>query len=78
MRTAKPQRHAMFDSVGWKRSTRCGPDGGNCVEVNRSTTNRVGVRDSADVPHLAVRVLTFGPPQWRHFLDAARTGEYDH
>jgi hypothetical protein len=47
------------------------------VEVNRRATNRIGVRDSADVPHVAVRVLTFGPMQWRHFIGVTRAGEYD-
>ncbi|HEX3788001.1 MAG TPA: DUF397 domain-containing protein, partial [Pseudonocardiaceae bacterium] len=30
----------------WLRSTFCGPNGGNCVEVNLGVAGVVGVRDS--------------------------------
>jgi hypothetical protein len=59
---------------GWKRSTRCGPDGGNCVEVNIGLGDRVGVRDSADTAPLPV--LAFAPREWRAFLTATLAGRF--
>ncbi|HEX3592436.1 MAG TPA: DUF397 domain-containing protein [Pseudonocardiaceae bacterium] len=55
--------------AGWKRSSRCGPDGGNCVEVNVAYGDRIGVRDSADSAPRPV--LAFGSREWRGFLTAA-------
>jgi hypothetical protein len=60
---------------GWRSATRCGPNGGNCVEVNlaaRDTTGVVGVRDSK--PDQS-GVLAFGPTGWRSFLVAAVGGD---
>lgn len=62
--------------TGWKRSARCGPDGGNCVEVNLTYSDGVGVRDSADsVPK---PVLAFGREEWQDFIGGTRAGRYDH
>jgi uncharacterized protein DUF397 len=63
-----------YGNTGWKRSARCGPDGGNCVEVNLGDGHLVGVRDSA---HSAPKpVLAFAPREWRRFLTAARDGRF--
>jgi hypothetical protein len=55
---------------GWRTSSRCGPNGGNCVEVNVGT-GVVGVRDTkpADSP-----VLVIAGAGWRSFLAAATEG----
>jgi hypothetical protein len=56
---------------GWRTSSRCGPNGGNCVEVNAGGSGIVGVRDTkpADSP-----VLVFGTTGWRCFVTAATGG----
>jgi Domain of unknown function (DUF397) len=64
---------SAFWSGGWKRAARCGPDGGNCVEVNCSVTGFVAVRDSK---LFASPVLAFGDDQWRCFVKAVCTGRY--
>jgi hypothetical protein len=60
---------------GWRSATRCGPNGGNCVEVNlaaSSAASIVGVRDSKP-DHSPV--LAFGPSDWRSFVTAAAKGD---
>lgn len=58
---------------GWRSATRCGPNGGNCVEVNLASGVRiVGIRDSKPGHG---PVLTFGPASWRSFLDATIRGD---
>ncbi|HEX3649828.1 MAG TPA: DUF397 domain-containing protein [Pseudonocardiaceae bacterium] len=56
---------------GWRTSSRCGPNGGNCVEVNLGGTGIVGVRDTkpGNSP-----VLVFGNSDWYSFVSAARGG----
>jgi hypothetical protein len=61
---------------GWRRASRCGPNGGNCVEVNLVATTVdgvVGIRDSK--PHNGP-VLVFGAPNWRSFLRDAIGGNF--
>lgn len=58
---------------GWRSATRCGPNGGNCVEVNLSSDARiVGIRDSKPTDGPA---LIFGPAGWRSFLNATIRGD---
>lgn len=49
----------------WRKSTRSGPDGGNCVEVADNLSGVVIVRDSKDP---SGPVLAFGPATWRAFV----------
>ena len=56
-----------FPEDGWKRSARCGPDGGNCVEVNTSAAGRTAIRDSKAHPG---RPLVFADADWSRFLGA--------
>ena len=52
----------------------CGPNGGNCVEVNLGVPGLVGVRDSkSSSPEL----LIFESAGWGVFADALRRGRYD-
>ncbi|MET8084739.1 DUF397 domain-containing protein [Micromonospora sp. NPDC005197] len=55
----------------WRKSTRSGPDGGNCVEVADNLPGLVAVRDSKDP---AGPVLVFTPDAWGTFVgsDAVR------
>ncbi|MBM0277578.1 DUF397 domain-containing protein [Micromonospora tarensis] len=54
----------------WRKSTRSGASGGNCVEVADNLPGVVGVRDSKDPTGPA---LTFDPAAWRAFV--ARVSE---
>lgn len=62
---------SSFPVDGWHSANRCGPDGGNCVEVNLAAhaggIDIVGIRDSKPV---AGPVLIFGGKGWRSFLTA--------
>jgi len=49
----------------WRKSTRSGASGGNCVEVADNLPGAVAVRDSKD-PHGPV--LVFPPAAWRSFV----------
>lgn len=69
------QGTADFRGDGWKTARACGPNGGNCVEVNLTSPNAVGVRDTkrwtGDVE------LAVSPASWQTFLGSARTGRFD-
>ncbi|MEH1057149.1 DUF397 domain-containing protein [Micromonospora sp. CPCC 206171] len=60
----------MTDLTGavWRKSTRSGDNGGNCVEVADNLPGIVAVRDSKD---RAGAVLTFTPSAWSTFVAAA-------
>ncbi|MEV6705365.1 DUF397 domain-containing protein [Micromonospora wenchangensis] len=49
----------------WRKSTRSGTSGGNCVEVADNLSGAVAVRDSKDPDGPA---LTFAPTSWRAFV----------
>ncbi|GAB3817851.1 DUF397 domain-containing protein [Micromonospora zhanjiangensis] len=53
----------------WRKSTRSGSSGGNCVEVADNLGGVVGVRDSKDQdgPPLA-----FSPTAWKSFIELAK------
>ncbi|MFY1672283.1 DUF397 domain-containing protein [Plantactinospora sp. WMMB334] len=55
----------------WRKSTRSGTAGGDCVEVAENLPAVVAVRDSKDP---AGPVLTFEPAAWRAFVNLARQG----
>jgi Domain of unknown function (DUF397) len=63
-----------FPGGAWAAATFCGPNGGNCVEVNLGTRGRVGLRDGKAAPG---PVLAFGTGEWDTFLGAARSGRFD-
>jgi hypothetical protein len=59
---------------GWRSA--CGPDGGNCVEVNlaaRDTADIIGIRDSKPATGPA---LVFGVSGWQAFLAGTAAGRY--
>jgi len=62
---------AALPNDAWESAEYCGPNGGNCVEVNLGVRGVVGVRDSKPA---ASAVLTFENPGWGAFLAAARAG----
>ncbi|WBB76379.1 DUF397 domain-containing protein [Micromonospora sp. WMMD1128] len=49
----------------WRKSTKSGNNGGDCVEVADNLAALVGVRDSKDPTG---PVLVFAPPAWRAFV----------
>lgn len=74
MRDDDPATAARLLTGSWKSAGFCGPNGGNCVEVNLDGTGFVGIRDSKAAPG---RVLVFYDVEWREFLDSARAGRFD-
>ncbi|MEV5764238.1 DUF397 domain-containing protein [Micromonospora sp. NPDC049460] len=57
-----------LSNARWRKATRSGASGGNCVEVADNLPGVVAVRDSKDPTGPA---LTFAPTAWRAFV--ART-----
>ncbi|MFG2054189.1 DUF397 domain-containing protein [Micromonospora sp. NPDC048930] len=64
----------MTDLTGaiWRKSTRSGGNGGECVEVATNLPGIVAVRDSKDP---GGPVLTFTPGSWAAFVSTARGGQ---
>ncbi|MEU5550077.1 MULTISPECIES: DUF397 domain-containing protein [unclassified Micromonospora] len=62
----------MADLAGaqWRKSTRSGSNGGNCVEVADNLPGLVAVRDSKDP---AGPVLAFSPTEWTSFVRATKS-----
>lgn len=62
--------HDSFPVDGWHSATGCGPDGGNCVEVNLAARDAageidmVGIRDSKRSDGVA---LAFPVAGWQSF-----------
>ena len=63
--------HDALPDNTWKTATYCGPNGGNCVEVNLGAPGVVGIRDTKPE---ASPVLVFGDASWGAFLAVTRTG----
>ncbi|WP_320065116.1 DUF397 domain-containing protein [Micromonospora sp. RTGN7] len=61
----------MADLTGarWRKSTRSGSNGGDCVEVADNLSDIVAVRDSKDP---AGPVLTFTAGTWSTFVAATK------
>ncbi len=55
----------------WRKSSRSGSPGDNCVEV-AETTGVIGVRDSKDVDDV---VLVVSSSAWHSFIRTVTTGE---
>ncbi|MET8461835.1 DUF397 domain-containing protein [Micromonospora zamorensis] len=62
---------AKLTGARWRKSTRSGDNGGNCVEVTDNLPGLVAVRDSKDP---AGPALTFTPVAWTNFVRATRSG----
>ena len=58
-----------MNEYAWRRASRSGTNGDNCVEVATNASGVVAVRDSKD-PHGPVLAAT--PAQWRAFLATLR------
>ncbi|MDH2430682.1 DUF397 domain-containing protein [Sphaerisporangium sp. TRM90804] len=60
--------------AAWRKSSRSGSSGGNCVEVARLPGGRVGVRDSKRRTGPA---LILGAAAWRVFSSGLKQGRFD-
>ena len=58
----------------WKKASKSGGNGGNCVEVARLDDGSVGIRDSK---HPDGPVLRFSQVEWDAFLDGMAKREFD-
>ncbi|GGL31100.1 DUF397 domain-containing protein [Planomonospora parontospora] len=58
----------------WRKSSRSGDSGGQCVEVADNLPGVVAVRDSKDPDGPK---LLFTPAQWRAFVGGIKSGEFD-
>lgn len=65
----------VFGAAGWQRASLCGPNGGNCVEVNVKNPGYVGVRDSKRLTGEVI--LQFDASTWTRFLTDMRAGTFD-
>ena len=63
----------MSLSETWTKSTRSGPQGGNCVEVRRTSDGAIQVRDSKN-PHGPV--LAFTRSEWDAFVNGIKAEEF--
>jgi hypothetical protein len=63
-----------LSTATWRKSTRSGSDGGNCVEVAELSAGRRGVRDSKNPTGPA---LIFTPDEWSAFMGGVKDGEFD-
>jgi hypothetical protein len=63
-----------IDDLRWRKSSRSGNGGGNCVEVASLASGIVAVRDSKDPDGPR---LTFTPAEWEAFTAGVRAGEFD-
>lgn len=61
-----------MDMIGaqWRKSTKSGSNGGDCVEVADNLPGVVLVRDTKDRDG---GTLTFRPAAWQSFVDQAKT-----
>ncbi|MET8143561.1 DUF397 domain-containing protein [Sphaerisporangium sp. NPDC005288] len=53
----------------WRKSSRSGENGGNCVEVATGLPRIIGVRDSKNANGPA---LLFSPGEWSAFLNSVK------
>ncbi|MEV6150424.1 DUF397 domain-containing protein [Nonomuraea sp. NPDC052129] len=58
----------------WRKSSRSGSNGGQCVEVASNVPGIIAVRDSKDRSGPA---LIFTPSEWEAFLGGVKDGEFD-
>ena len=65
---------AELTGAVWRKSTRSGNGGADCVEVARNVPGIVGVRDSKDPSGPA---LVIAPAGWSAFLAGVKAGVFD-
>lgn len=61
-------------TAAWRKATKSGSNGGDCIEVAPLSGGRVAIRDT-ESPEQAPFVVTASV--WDAFLDGAKRGEFD-
>lgn len=61
-------------TAAWRKATKSGSNGGDCLEVAPLSGGRVAIRDT-ESPEQAPFVVTASV--WDAFLDGAKRGEFD-
>ncbi|WP_436758517.1 DUF397 domain-containing protein [Streptosporangium sp. V21-05] len=61
-------------TADWRKATKSGPNGGDCLEVAPLSGGRVGLRDT-EAPERAPFVVSASV--WDAFIDSAKKGEFD-
>ena len=65
---------AALTGVEWRKSSRSGPTGGNCVEIAALAGGDVAMRNSRDPDGPA---LIFTRAEWEAFSGGVAAGEFD-
>ncbi|MFD0887156.1 DUF397 domain-containing protein [Streptosporangium algeriense] len=63
-----------LQNARWRKATKSGENGGNCLEVAPLSGGRVGIRDT-EAPDQAPYVVPAAT--WNAFIHAAKNGEFD-
>ncbi|MEO3808331.1 DUF397 domain-containing protein [Sphaerisporangium sp. B11E5] len=58
----------------WRKSSRSGNNGGECVEVAGNLPHRVAVRDSKNTDGPS---LVFTPAEWSAFVNSVKDGTFE-
>ncbi|MEU1878336.1 DUF397 domain-containing protein [Streptosporangium sp. NPDC020072] len=64
-----------LSAAAWRKSSRSGDNGGQCVEVAVNLPGAVAVRDSKDPDGPK---LLFAPAGWNAFVGGVKNGVFDH
>lgn len=62
------------EHLAWRKSSRSGAQGGNCVEVAHLPEGGVAVRDSKD---RGGPILVFTTAEWAAFVAGVHDGEFE-
>ncbi|MER6825454.1 DUF397 domain-containing protein [Streptosporangium sp. NPDC000563] len=60
--------------AAWRKATKSGPNGGDCLEVAPLSGGRVGLRDTEALEQAPFVVSA---SVWDAFIDGAKKGEFD-
>ncbi|MFC6085991.1 DUF397 domain-containing protein [Sphaerisporangium aureirubrum] len=66
--------NAELKSAPWRKATKSGSNGGDCLEIAPLPEGRVALRDT-EAPHQPPFVVT--ATVWDAFVDGAKKGEFD-
>jgi len=61
-------------SAVWRKSSRSGSQGGNCVEVATMSAEATALRDSKNPENGAIVISATA---WRNFLESVKLAEFD-
>jgi hypothetical protein len=63
-----------MEGLKWRKASRSGANGGDCVEVARAA-HRIATRDSKN---LDGGTLQFSLDEWQRFIATIKSGRLDH